>query len=489
MKGNVTPISHWLFLTLTGCVVFALPGCNGTKVTGVETKADNRPNVVIIITDDQNDYGFFKAYPGTKVPHLDDFKNTSITFRHAYTASPVCGPSRAAFFSGLYPHTTGAYLNGADPWRQGMLAHTENLPELFKRSGYKTFGNGKLFHAKLANGREANLWDNEAFHGGFGPFPKQEDRITGKDDESSAGAKFWGVTEWTGPDEDFPDVVNANTSIEFLQQNHDRPFLLVYGLWRPHTPFTAPKRFFDLYDPNKIVLPKGYRDGDLDDVPPYGHKLSKIWGHRWKNSGKAEPQNWQRILHGYLAATSFADWNVGRVIAALDKSQYADNTIVIFWSDNGYHLGEKNHYEKATVWEAAALIPAAMRLPGGKNNGKTILQPIVNLDFFPTLVDYCQLEKPNHTLEGKNLRPLLENPQTTWERPAITSYGEKVFSARDLRYRYIQYPDDTEELYDHENDPYEFNNLADDNNYDAIKTRLKLWNPTSWAPSLGGRQG
>ena len=134
------------------------------------TYADGRPNVVVIITDDQNGYGFYDGYPGTQVPAMDRLKESAVTFQHAYTAAPVCGPSRAAFFSGLYPHTTGAYRNGADPWRK-TLADIESLPELFQRSGYTTFGAGKLFHAKLADGREKALWDNDVFHGGFGPFP------------------------------------------------------------------------------------------------------------------------------------------------------------------------------------------------------------------------------------------------------------------------------------------------------------------------------
>lgn len=451
--------------------------------------AGDRPNVVVIITDDQNGYGFYDGYPGTQVPAMDNFRKTAVTFEHAYTAAPVCGPSRAAFFSGLYPHTTGSYKNGSDPWKK-TLADIENLPELVQRSGYTTFGAGKLFHAKLAKGREKALWDNEVFHGGFGPFPDEEDIIRGPgENPDSGGGKFWGVTEWTGPDEDFPDTVNANSVIEFLQRDHDKPFFLVYGLWRPHNPYTAPKRFFDLYDPEKITSPPGYRDNDLLDVPSEGHRLSRIWGQRWESSGKGHEENWRRILHGYLAVTSFADWNVGRVLEALDDSEYADNTIVIFWSDNGYHLGEKNHFEKATLWEWSARIPAAVRIPGNLNNGKVSHQPIVSVDFFKTLMDYCSLKSPEHEPEGMSLRPLLEDVTATWDRPAITTYGEQMFSARSERYRYIRYPDGEEELYDHDNDPNEFTNLAGQAGYREVVERFRLWIPKQFAPDLGGRNG
>jgi arylsulfatase A-like enzyme len=477
------PGTDWPFLVVAFCLwpflVAAAPA----------VLASGRPNVVVIIADDLNGYGFYGGYEGTRVPAMDRLKESAVTFEHAYTAAPVCGPSRAAFFSGLYPHSTGAYRSDADPWNK-TLAVIESLPELFKRSGYTTIGAGKLFHDRLAPEREKALWDNDVFHGGLGPFPPTKDIIRGSDETPGSGSgRSWGVSEWTGPDEDFPDVVNANSSIEFLQQTHDKPFFLVYGLRRPHNPFTAPKRFFDLYDPAEITLPPGYKEGDLYDVPPGGHRLSAIGGDRWLDSGKAHPENWKRILHGYLAATSFADWNIGRVLDALDNSRYADDTIVIFWSDNGYHLGEKNHFEKATLWEWSARIPVAVRIPGSPNNGRVVQQPVVSIDLFTTLLDYCGLEQPDHEPEGLSLRPLLENPATKWKRPAITTYGENMFSARSDRYRYIRYPDGEEEFYDHRKDPNEFTNMADDPEYKYKKEEFRQWIPVKFAPDLGGRNG
>jgi arylsulfatase A-like enzyme len=441
---------------------------------------DSRPNVVFVIADDLNDFAFRKTLSIERTPHLDAFRKSAVTFYNAYCTAPVCEPSRASVFSGLFPHHTGSYLNASDPWRKAPLASVEALPELFKRNGYTTFGRGKLLHAKLAEGREERMWDNRPLvGGGFGPYPPEEDQIEGS---------FWGVTPWEGPDSDFPDVDNVEATVQFLNQSHEDPFFLVLGLWRPHAPFTAPKRFFDLYDPRDIPIPlPGFLKDDLSDVPPYGHYLSSIWGSRFEVSGYNVPENWRRIVHGYLACSSFADWSIGKVIQAVDASDERDNTIVIVWSDNGYHLGEKSHFEKNTVWEKAAMTPLVIRLPEGKGAGETVLASVSSIDLYPTLMDYCGLEAPAHDLDGQSLRPLFENPEGTRDRPAITVYGQGVFSARDDRFRYIQYPDGSTELYDMLEDPHEYQNLANNPSLAEVKRRLSVWYPSDWAFSLGGR--
>ncbi len=441
----------------------------------------NRPNVLMIIADDMNDYGFYEALGGVRMPYLERSKNTAIVFDRACCASPACVPSRAAVFSGLYPHTTGSYLNGSDPWRQPPFTEIEAMPECFKRNGYETFGRGKLFHSEPPPNRKNAMWDNEVWHGGFGPFPPDKDQVKGS---------FWGCTPWEGPDSDFPDVKNAEAAIEFLQQEHDKPFFLTLGLWRPHTPFTSPKRFFEMYDPRSLQIPiPGWREDDMEDIPPLGQKLAEVWGERFEICGSENPDMWRKFLHGYLAGTTFADWSAGRVIETLEKGKYADNTIVVFWSDNGYHCGEKNHWEKTTLWEQAALTPLAIRLPGMGNAGKRCTRPVNTIDLYPTLVDCCGLKPPGHKLEGMSLRPLLEDPKAAWERPSITTYGENYFSARDERYRYIRYPDGSEELYDHQTDPHEFANLANQAEMKAAKAKLAKWMPKTWAKSLGGRLG
>ncbi|MXY71389.1 MAG: sulfatase [Acidobacteriia bacterium] len=438
-----------------------------------------RPNVLFLIVDDMNDYGFYNTLGGVKTPHLDRFKSTALTFEKAYCASPACVPSRAAVFSGLYPHTTGAYRNGSDPWTQAPLDSTESLPELFQRSGYTSYGQGKLTHAPVADEKLRAMWDNKPHGGGFGPFPPEEDQVAGR---------FWGWTPWEEPDSDFPDVVNGDSVVDFLSQEHERPFFLAYGLWRPHTPFTAPKRFFEMYDLADVELPP-YKEDDLADVPQLGRDLAAVWGERFVVSGKDTEQSWREFVWAYLACTSFADWSCGRVLDALDNSPYADNTIVVFWSDNGYHCGEKDHWEKTTLWEQASLTPMAIRLPGSAHAGKTCARPVGSIDLYPTLADYCRLEPTAHQLEGRSLRPLLEDPQADWASPALTTFGEGYASVRDERFRYIRYPDGTEELYDHESDPHEWTNLAADPAHTTVKQRLGAAIPEQFAKSLGGRMG
>ncbi len=260
-------------------------GCANKTQTVETSSAASKPeklNILFLIVDDWNSYVTKGTFPGIKTPALDKFASTAIHFQNAYCAAPVCVASRAAVFSGLYPHTTGIYLNASDPWRQEPLDTTETLPELFKRSGYETWGRGKLYHSKLEKGREEKAWDNRPLYGGgFGPFHPEEDQMIGK---------FWGYTEYTGPDEDFPDVKNVNAAIEYLNSDIDKPFFMALGLWRPHTPFVAPKRFFDLYQSEDIATPPpGWKDDDLDDIPEEGHRLARIWGERWDQTGASNP--------------------------------------------------------------------------------------------------------------------------------------------------------------------------------------------------------
>jgi len=450
---------------------------------GVVVSAAAHPNVLLIIADDMNGYGFYHRFPGVKTPHLDRFRDSAVTFDLGYCNAPACVPSRASMFSGRYPYNTGCYLNGPKPgpWQRTPFTELEALPETFQRNGYTTFGLGKLFHANPERRRWDAMWDNACYGGGFGPFPDKDHQDRGN---------FWGVQAF--PDEDFPDVRNGADVIEFLEAEHDRPFFAVYGLWRPHTPFTAPQRFYDLYDPNALPVPiPSWREDDLTDVPPLGHKIAAIWGERYTESaGNDHLETWRKFVHAYCACTSFADWSVGRVLEALDRSEHAGNTIVIFWSDNGYHCGEKNHWEKSTLWEQAAATPLAVRVPGLTQAGGRCPRPVSAIDFYPTLVDLCALSPPaTHPLDGTSLRPLFVNPQSPWDRPALTLFEEGYFSARDERYRYIRYPDGTEELYDHQVDPHEFKNLAAQPAVQEIKDRLKKWIPDTWAPSMGGRWG
>ncbi|MEH0152941.1 sulfatase [Limibacter armeniacum] len=451
--------------------------CCGVLQVNAQNQAHKKPNVLLIITDDMNGYGVFHEYPGVKMPHFDKFRETAISFTNAHCPAPACNPSRAATFSGFNPNVTGSYENGADPWRQSdLLKEVTSLPELFHNQGYTTYAQGKIFHAKLTEGREEAMFDAHVYKGGFKPFPNNK--------EEWVDGKFFSQKAWEGPDEDFPDNINAESMMKFLGEAHDKPFLAIYGLWRPHTPFTAPKRFFDMYKGLQFDLPAGYRDGDLSDVTSLSKKIIDPFS-RFEHAGKGTEETWKQMIGAYAACNSFADWNVGRVIEALDNSAYADNTIVIIWSDNGFHCGEKDHWGKFMLWEQSTRVPMFVRYPKMKNAGKVCTKPVSLVDIYPTLIEYCQLQSPERKLDGNSMLPLLENiKDKNWTRPAFTANGKQWATLRTERFRYIRYPDGTEELYDHKKDGFEFKNLADDPKYNKVKKEIAQWLPEEWQTPL-----
>jgi arylsulfatase A-like enzyme len=443
---------------------------------------NEKPNVLFITVDDMNGWGLMKHYPLSKSPYLDKLRAQSYNFTKAVCASPVCVPSRAALFSGLYPHRTGSYYNGGDPWVSPtpsgeitILEKTESLFECFKRNGYETFGRGKIFHAEVGKQREEAMFDNRPIYkGGFGPFGDKEHQVGGKGQFQTVQAL---------PDSTFPDVKNADAAIEFLNKKHDKPFLCYVGYWRPHTPYTAPKRFFDMHDSTKIVMPLGYKADDLLDAAQMGRDLVDSLRSFGKGNQAERHATFKKMIYGYLATTSFADWSVGRVIEALDNSEFAKNTIVVVCSDNGYHMGEKERFQKGTLWELSAYSPLLIRLPNGR--AFECPQTVNLIDIYPTLIELCKLDPPKHSLDGKSLRPIFETPSVKWQ-PSLMTYGAHYSSVSDGRYRYIRYPDGSEELYDHQTDPHEWTNIADKKKLKKVKMRLAKAIPTTWAKSLGG---
>lgn len=443
---------------------------------------DSKPNVIFIILDDM---GVVDGADNFKMPNIDQLRKSAVTFSRANCPAPLSMPSRASFFTGIYPHNSGAYSNGNDPWnRSEVLKQAETLPELFRRNGYYTFGRGKIYHAKMEAGRIERNFDNRPiYEGGFGPFPDKEHRVFSPDDKFP---EFWGVQAF--PDSAFPDVRNADAVIDFLHQDHNKPFFIAYGLYRPHTPFTAPQRFFDMYDSSAIEIPKGYLANDLDDVPEYGRNLLDPFG-RFKITGADNVDRWKHFIHGYYACTSFADWNVGRVTDALSKSRYASNTIVVVLGDNGFHLGVKNHWEKNTLWNESTMVPLMIRVPDSPSNGTVAQSPVGLIDLYPTIVDLCKLKPPSHRMDGQSLRPFFEKRGYSWNRPALTTFGENLVSLQNDRYRYIQYPDGSAELYDYLQDPYEWKNLIKDKKLVSVVDEFKKSIPASFMKELqGGRK-
>jgi arylsulfatase A-like enzyme len=264
----------------------------------------------------------------------------------------------------------------------------------------------------------------------------------------------------------------ADWVIGQLRKKHDKPFFLGCGFFRPHLSWYVPQKYFDMYPVDKITLPD-VKEDDLDDIPPMGKKIAKPEGDHAK---VIKHNQWRKAVQGYLASISFVDECVGRVIDALDGSTYRDNTIVVLWSDHGWHLGEKLHWRKFALWEEATHNVLMFIAPGVTSAAGRCDAPVSLLDIYPTLVDLCELGK-RPELEGDSLVQLLKNPKAQWKRPALTTYGRNNHSVRSKRWRYIRYSDGTEELYDHSTDELEWTNLAGDPNYAEVKAELGHWLP------------
>ncbi len=454
------------------------------SLIAVPSLAKKPPNIIFIVYDDLNTDPTHDPASPILTPYLDKLAKQSLSFTNAVANVPVCNPSRASFLSGLLPTTNGAYLNGADAWHKpgSVLKDTVSMPRHFRQHGYLTWGAGKIFHSPMSEERLRKIFDvrPKVSDNFFGPFGDDKHSYIVK-----AKNKFLNIQAWRGDDSDFPDVQNADAAIEFLAQKHEKPFFMFYGLWRPHTPYVSPKRFFDMYENHIFTLPTAYKKNDIDDVTEYGRLFSSNLRRVRDENGKIDFDLWQKMLWGYAAGTTFADWNMGRIIEALDKSRYAENTIVIVTSDNGFHLGDKDRWGKGTLWGRAAAVPFLVR---GANIEKGKSDVSIGLvDIYPTLVDYAGVPLPEHQLDGNSLTPWFRSPELAMKEPNFFAYDKHNASIEDERYRYIRYRDGSEEFYDHQSDPHEHKNLASEKKYRETMDKLAERIPKKWALSMGGR--
>jgi Arylsulfatase A and related enzymes len=411
-------------------------------------------NVLLIAIDDLSDYvSLLQNYPGIKTPNLERFAKTAQLFNKAYCAAPVCNPSRVALLSGLAPYSSGVYDNTDDIKASQAIQNAALLPEHFKANGYVTITRGKIFHSIPPKERWQAMWDIDGGKGGYGPF-LQERKLPA---EIKAPPLFnW--HPWTGPESDHPDNVTAEYIISQLATDYDKPFFMTCGFYKPHNPWTAPKRFFDMYPLDQVQLPKVF-ESDWDDLP----EIAKKWAadpvdyEALKNSGK-----WKEVVQSYLACISFMDYNLGRVLDALDKSKYGNNTIVCVFADNGFHMGEKRHFAKYVLWEQSTHILYMWRVPGVTKPAAVCNRTVDLMSIYPTLVELCKLDKPKQQLDGKSIVPLLLDAKSKWDQPAVTTAGKGNQAIRTEQYRYIHYSDGSEELYDEIKDPKEWYNKAND---------------------------
>ena len=440
--------------------------------------ADKKPNVLFISIDDLNDWvGVMKTHPDIKTPNIDKLAAKGMLFTNAHCQFPVCGPSRTSIFSGYRPSTLKTYNNDSrtkDASVEKMAASKNNmlLHEYFRKHGYKTMAVGKLMHSHVPKGSV----DQSGGRGSFGPSPKNKVNFKSK----NTG------TDWNAfpeKDEQMPDTKAAKWASDRLKENHEKPFLLMVGFLRPHVPWNVPQKWWDLYNPEKITLAP-YKKDDLNDVPKISRE-SNILSFMPQTEWAIKNNKLKQVTQSYMASISFVDHCVGTVLNALEKSEYNDNTIIILWSDHGYHIGEKGTFQKHSLWQRATRVPMIISKPGMKAGSCN--KPVELLDIYPSLLDLCNLPQ-NPKNEGQSLKPLLENPNRQWDKVAVTTYRkqEKHCKATKTpyieepshgvygeRYHYIIYSDGSEELYDLKNDPNEWHNIASNPEYESVKKRLK----------------
>jgi arylsulfatase A-like enzyme len=430
-----------------------------------------RPNVLFIAIDDLNDWiGCLGGHPDVKTPGLDRLAARGVLFTRAYCSAPACNPSRASLMTGILPSTSGVYMN-PQPWRPAM-PKAVTLQESFAAAGYHVVGRGKIYH----HGKGERYFTEKGWHkympkGGDPAPPKRP--VNGIPNTAHFD---WGPVDV--PDADMDDTKVVDWCIGQLKQQHTKPLFLACGLFRPHLPWYVPRKYFDMYPADKVTLPN-VKEDDLDDVPPLGRKMARP--DRDHKNVLAHKQ-WRKAVQGYLASISFTDWNVGRLLDALDRSAHAKNTLIVLWGDHGWHLGEKLHWRKFALWEEATHAPLMFVVPGLTKPKGRCERTVSFADIYPTLADVCGLPKPPQELEGVSLRPILADPKAPWDRPALTTHGRGNHSVRSERWRYIRYSDGTEELYDHDRDDLEWTNLADKAEHAEVKKKLAAWLPKKNAP-------
>lgn len=457
--------------------------------------AEQKLNVLFLIADDLNNALGCYDHPLVQTPNIDRLAKRAVKFDRAYCQFPLCSPSRSSLLTGRRPNDTRILTN---PGRNAQSVYQTNghfrqfipdtvtLPELFRKNGYSVARVGKLYHYGVPGQIGADgLDDPQSWDKVINPRGRDkddEDKIFTLTPKEVGPARFGATLSWLaaeGTDEEQTDGIGATEAIQLLEQNKDRPFFLAVGFYRPHTPYVAPKKYFDLYPLDKIKLPTvstNHRNG----VP------AAAFGSAKKEQDTMTDQQRKEAIQAYHAATSFMDAQVGRVLAALERLKLADKTIVVFTSDHGYHLGEHGLWQKMSLFEESARVPLLIHAPGIKGKGKSSARTVELVDLYPTLADLCGLPAPNY-LAGKSLRPLLNNPKADWDKPAFTQVqrgtnGVSGYSVRTERWRHTEWDGGRKgaQLYDHKNDPHERRNVASDPKNESVVAELKKLLLKNW---------
>ena len=438
-----------------------------------------RPNVLMIAIDDLNDWvGPLRGHPQVQTPYMDGLAGRGTQFTNAHCQSPLCNSSRTSLMTGLRPDTTGIY--GLAPWFRDVPEFKDrvSLPQYLAKHGYRTYSTGKIYHGGYGRRKTDNEFHVLGPGASVGARPEQKLVTT----PNNHPLVDWGV--FPHRDEDKGDWKVASWAVEQLNAKPDQPFFLSAGFFLPHVPCYATQQWFDLYPEPSLILPPVRLD-DRDDTPRFS------WYMHWKLPEPRlkflkEADQWKNLVRSYLACVSFVDSQVGRILDALEQNGLTENTIVILWSDHGWHLGEKLITGKNSLWDRSARVPLIFAGPGVSRQA-ACSRPAELLDIYPTLVELCGLPAAD-ALEGHSLVPQLKDADAPRPWPAITTHNHDNHGIRSERWRYIRYADGSEELYDMRDDPNEWTNLAGDPQFAQVIREHRKWIPSpSVKPAPGSR--
>ena len=378
----------------------------------------------------------------------------------------------------MAPHQTGIYQLDDLMANSAPAVAAVGMEEQFKRHGYDTYLTGKYYH-----GLPINWWPTARLDAAWTdrkpPFSNHGPILPNGNDVMDKGV--YAIGPAPGGKASMPDVKILQNTQAWLAAKHEKPFLLVHGISKPHLAFVVPKEFFDLYPLDSIALPET-PSNDYSDIPA----SVKTQVLDPKDVGqfakvKDTKEGWKQVMQAYLASISFCDWILGQILDSLEASPYASNTIIVVWSDHGYHIGEKEKLHKRSLWTQTCRVPFLISGPGVNGSGHSCAAPVNLLDIYPTLNELCHLEqKVPQTLAGHSLVPLLQKPDSAWEHLSLTSYAKGNAAVSDARYRYIRYVDGSEELYDNQADPREYHNIANDASMKPVIARLATALPSNW---------
>ncbi|MEO6477607.1 sulfatase-like hydrolase/transferase [Luteolibacter sp.] len=456
-----------LFSVITALAALAALAAFGSPLSAQTVPA--KPNVLFIVIDDLRDWvGYLGHNPQALTPNIDRLAARGVIFTRSYCASPSCNPSRASLMSGMRPGATGVYNNN-DDWRQ-FIAPELTLNMHFRANGYEALGSGKIYHEGFDRYQD---WDDYLVDDGSNP------AVPSGQSDGVGGIKF---APLDCKDEELEDWRIVNYTIDQLGKSHDKPLFLACGIHKPHLPWNVPRKYYDMHPLDQIVLPPHLAPGvDLSDVPPFGRKMALAIPDQ---AQIVKAGRWKDAVQGCLAAISYTDMLVGRLLDALDQSPMKDNTIICFWSDHGWNLGEKDHWRKFALWEETTRSPLLWVVPGVTSPGTVCERTVDLMSVYPTLCDLCGIDTPAH-VQGTSIRTLLQTPAAPWDTPAVSTYTLNCHAVRDEGWRYIRYRNGDEELYDETADPNEWNNLAKDPAMTARKAGMAQFLPTeNYIPAI-----